>query len=135
MLLADQLLRGEVSLAAPVSTFLPATLKVPARGAKQIMSVSNRWLLQRRPVHPGEMLREEFRPDYGLTVAGLAAVWALAYFRSTLMCYRQPRGNPHSVWILAQGAVRFSRRKRHHRAFNKRICTSRRLGSQVRRRR
>jgi addiction module HigA family antidote len=26
----------------------------------------------RRPTHPGEMLREEFMPDYGLTVTGLA---------------------------------------------------------------
>lgn len=36
------------------------------------MSIPNRRPLQRRPVHPGEMLREEFLPDYGLTVAGLA---------------------------------------------------------------
>lgn len=28
--------------------------------------------LERRPTHPGEMLREEFMPDYGLTVASLA---------------------------------------------------------------
>ena len=26
----------------------------------------------RRPTHPGEMLREEFMPDFGLTVAQLA---------------------------------------------------------------
>jgi len=25
-----------------------------------------------RPIHPGEMLREDFMPDYNLTVAGLA---------------------------------------------------------------
>jgi len=25
-----------------------------------------------RPIHPGEMLREDFLPDYGLSVAGLA---------------------------------------------------------------
>ena len=25
------------------------------------------------PTHPGEMLREDFIPDYGLTVAGLAS--------------------------------------------------------------
>lgn len=36
------------------------------------MSVANRRPVQRPPVHPGEMLREEFLPDYGLTVAGLA---------------------------------------------------------------
>ena len=28
--------------------------------------------LARRPTHPGEMLREEFMPDYGLSVAKLA---------------------------------------------------------------
>ena len=29
-------------------------------------------LVARRPTHPGEMLREEFMPDFGLSVAGLA---------------------------------------------------------------
>ena len=29
-------------------------------------------LIARRPTHPGEMLREEFMPDMGLTVAALA---------------------------------------------------------------
>ena len=29
-------------------------------------------LLARRPTHPGEMLREEFMPDFGLSVAQLA---------------------------------------------------------------
>ncbi len=28
--------------------------------------------IKRRPSHPGEMLREDFLPDYGLTVSGLA---------------------------------------------------------------
>jgi addiction module HigA family antidote len=28
--------------------------------------------MKRRPTHPGEMLREDFLPDYGLTVSGLA---------------------------------------------------------------
>jgi addiction module HigA family antidote len=36
------------------------------------MSIPNSRALQRRPVHPGEMLREDFMPDYRLTVAGLA---------------------------------------------------------------
>lgn len=30
-------------------------------------------LISRQPTHPGEMLREEFMPDYDLSVAGLAA--------------------------------------------------------------
>ena len=37
------------------------------------MSIPNTEALQRRPIHPGEILREEFLPDYGLTVRGLAA--------------------------------------------------------------
>jgi addiction module HigA family antidote len=37
------------------------------------MSIPNTRQLQRRPVHPGEILREDFMPDYGLTVSGLAS--------------------------------------------------------------
>ena len=37
------------------------------------MSIPNTRTLQRRPVHPGEILREDFMPDYGLTVSGLAS--------------------------------------------------------------
>ena len=29
-------------------------------------------LISRKPTHPGEMLREEFLPDYGISVAKLA---------------------------------------------------------------
>ena len=36
------------------------------------MSIPNTRALTRRPVHPGEVLREDFLPDYGLTVRGLA---------------------------------------------------------------
>jgi len=36
------------------------------------MSIANDNQLHRRPVHPGEMLREDFMPDYRLTVSGLA---------------------------------------------------------------
>ncbi len=36
------------------------------------MTVVNRKARQIRPVHPGEILREEFLPEYGLTVAALA---------------------------------------------------------------
>lgn len=38
------------------------------------MSIPNTRPLQRRPIHPGEILREEFLPDYGLTVNELATV-------------------------------------------------------------
>ena len=36
------------------------------------MATENTGNLKRKPTHPGEMLREDFMPDYGLTVAGLA---------------------------------------------------------------
>jgi addiction module HigA family antidote len=36
------------------------------------MSIANDNPLERRPVHPGEILREDFMPDYGLTVSVLA---------------------------------------------------------------
>ena len=36
------------------------------------MSVPNNRQMKRRPTHPGEMLQEDFMPDYGLTVAALA---------------------------------------------------------------
>ena len=36
------------------------------------MSVPNTVGLKRRPTHPGEMLREDFLPDYGLSVSGMA---------------------------------------------------------------
>jgi addiction module HigA family antidote len=36
------------------------------------MSIANTGPMKRRPTHPGEMLRGDFLPDYGLTVSGLA---------------------------------------------------------------
>jgi len=36
------------------------------------MSITNTGEMTRRPTHPGEMLREDFVRDYGLTVASLA---------------------------------------------------------------
>ena len=36
-----------------------------------MMSIQNTGI-KRRPTHPGEMLREDFLPDYELTVSGLA---------------------------------------------------------------
>lgn len=37
------------------------------------MSIPNDRQLQRRPIHPGEILREDFMPDYDLSVSGLAS--------------------------------------------------------------
>ncbi|MEQ3364061.1 HigA family addiction module antitoxin [Raoultibacter massiliensis] len=36
------------------------------------MNAKEMLLIARRPTHPGEMLREEFMPDFGLSVAALA---------------------------------------------------------------
>ena len=82
------------------------------------MSIANTGVLQRRPTHPGEMLREDFLPDYGLTVAGLAG--ALGVSRQTVnellrerralspeMALRLSRlfGNSAEFWLNAQRAV------------------------------
>ena len=36
------------------------------------MSIPNTRPLERRPIHPGEVLREDFLPEYGLSVSALA---------------------------------------------------------------
>lgn len=36
------------------------------------MSIPNSKPIERRPVHPGEVLREDFLPEYGLSVTALA---------------------------------------------------------------
>lgn len=36
------------------------------------MSYPNNRIRALKPIHPGEMLREDFMPDYGLTVSQLA---------------------------------------------------------------
>ncbi|MCY7411887.1 MAG: HigA family addiction module antidote protein [Salinibacterium sp.] len=72
----------------------------------------------RRPVHPGEMLREDFMPDYGLTVVGLAeaagvsrqSVNELLRERRAVspeMALRLARlfGNSPEFWLNAQRAV------------------------------
>ncbi len=71
-----------------------------------------------RPIHPGEMLREDFLPDYGLTTTTLAA--ALGVSRQTInellrerravspeMAIRLARlfGNSPEFWLNAQRAV------------------------------
>ena len=82
------------------------------------MSIPNTGQMQRRPTHPGEILREDFLPDYGLTVAGLAE--ALGVSRQSInellrgrralspaMALRLSRlfGNTAELWLNAQRAV------------------------------
>jgi addiction module HigA family antidote len=82
------------------------------------MSILNTRERQVRPTHPGEMLREDFMPDYGLTVSGIAK--ALGVSRQTVnellrgrravspeMALRLSRlfGNTAEFWLNAQRAV------------------------------
>jgi antitoxin HigA-1 len=82
------------------------------------MSIPNTTRLNRRPTHPGEMLREDFLPDYGLTVSSLAE--AIGVSRQSIneivrerrsvspeMALRLARlfGNSPEFWLNAQRAV------------------------------
>lgn len=82
------------------------------------MSIPNTKGIERRPTHPGEMLREDFLPDYGLTVSGLAedlrvsrqSVNELLRERRAVspeMALRLSRlfGNSAEFWANAQRAV------------------------------
>lgn len=81
------------------------------------MSIANTGI-RRRPTHPGEMLREDFLPDYELTVSGLAE--AIGVSRQSVnellrerravspeMALRLSRlfGNTPDFWLNAQRAV------------------------------
>lgn len=82
------------------------------------MGILNKGLRKIRPTHPGEMLREDFLPDYKLTVSGFAN--ALGVSRQTVnevlrerravspeMALRLSRlfGNTPEFWLNAQRAV------------------------------
>jgi antitoxin HigA-1 len=82
------------------------------------MTIKNTGERNVRPTHPGEMLREDFMPDYGLTVSGFAK--ALGVSRQTVnelvrerravspeMALRLARlfGNTPEFWLNAQRAV------------------------------
>ncbi|MDR2721795.1 MAG: HigA family addiction module antidote protein [Coriobacteriaceae bacterium] len=42
------------------------------------MAEKDMQIMTRKPTHPGEVLREEFMPDYGLSVAVLAGLLAVS---------------------------------------------------------
>ena len=82
------------------------------------MSIQNTRERMVRPTHPGEMLREDFLPEYGLTVTSLAE--SLGVSRQTInellrerralspeMALRLSRlfGNTPEFWLNAQRAV------------------------------
>jgi addiction module HigA family antidote len=82
------------------------------------MSIPNTGQRRVRPTHPGEMIREDFLPDYGITVSELAE--ALGVSRQTVnellrerravspgMALRLSRlfSNSPEFWLNAQRAV------------------------------
>lgn len=82
------------------------------------MSIPNTGGMKRRPTHPGEMLREDFLPDYDLTVSTLAK--AIGVSRQSInellrerrrvspeMALRLGRlfGSTPEFWLNAQRAV------------------------------
>ena len=82
------------------------------------MSIRNTSAMKRRPTHPGVMLREDFMPPYGLTVATLAEAVGVSRqsinelllgrrVLSTEMALRFARlfGNSAEFWLNAQRAV------------------------------
>lgn len=98
------------------------------------MSVRNEGNRQIRPTHPGEMLREDYLPDFNLTTAGLAA--ALGVSRQTVnellrerrsvtptMALRLSRlfGNTPAFWLNAQRMVDLWEAEKNHRAELERI--------------
>ncbi len=82
------------------------------------MSIPNTTRMERRPAHPGEMLREDFLPDYSLTASTLAeaigvscqSINELLHERrgvSPGMALRLAKlfGNSPEFWLNAQRAV------------------------------
>ncbi len=82
------------------------------------MTIPNDTPMKRRPTHPGEILREDFMPDYCLTVSGLAD--SLGVSRQTVNELLRKRrelspetalrlsvlfGNSPELWLNLQRAV------------------------------
>jgi addiction module HigA family antidote len=104
---------SDSSIGTPMTFRSPSTTETRCE-----MSVPNTGQRTIRPTHPGEMLREDFLPDYGLTISSLAA--ALGVSRQTInellrerrsvspeMALRLSRlfGNSPEFWLDAQRAI------------------------------
>jgi len=90
------------------------------------MAVMNTKTRTVKPTHPGEMLREDFIPDYGLTAASLAET--LGVSRQTINEILRERraispsmalmlsrlfGNSPEFWLNAQRAVDLWEARKH----------------------
>ncbi|MCK5718862.1 MAG: HigA family addiction module antidote protein [Thiomargarita sp.] len=82
------------------------------------MAIPNIGMMERKPTHPGVMLREDFLHDYGLTITGLAKALGVSQQSinellrehqavSPEMALRLARlfGNSPEFWLNAQRAV------------------------------
>ena len=94
------------------------TLKSRITTKRADMAINNTGERKVRPIHPGEMLREDFLPDYGMTPSAFAA--ALGVSRQTVNELLNERravtpvmalslallfGNTPQFWLNAQAAV------------------------------
>ena len=101
---------------------------------ENFMSIENKEVREIAPTHPGEMLREDFMPDYGLTTASLAE--AIGVSRQTIneilrerramtpaMALRLSRlfGNTPEFWLNAQRAYDLWQAQKSYRRDIKRI--------------
>jgi len=82
------------------------------------MSIPNTIRMNRRPTHPGEMLREDYLPDFGLTATSLAEAIGVSR-QSVNELLRERRsvspsmalrfaklfGNSPEFWLNAQRSV------------------------------
>lgn len=98
------------------------------------MSIRNEGKRQIRPTHPGEMVREDYLPDFNLTTASLAT--ALGVSRQTVnelllerrsvtptMALRLSRlfGNTPTFWLNAQRTLDLWEAEKKHREELERI--------------
>lgn len=90
------------------------------------MTISNTKPRQIKPTHPGEMLREDFLPDFGLSATALAesigvsrqTVYELLHERRAVSPEMAVRlsclfGNSAEFWMKAQNAVDLWEAKRN----------------------
>src|SRR5437762_13663997 len=85
---------GESAFASQTATRSMSRSPITIRLRGNEMSLPNRGQRKVRPTHPGEMLREDFIPDYRLTIAGLEIgrascrervwIWGVGVFHSRL---------------------------------------------------
>ena len=98
------------------------------------MAIKNTGVITVNPIHPGEMLHEDFLPDYGMTPTAFAA--ALGVSRQTVNELLNERravtpvmalslarlfGNMPQFWLTAQAAVDLWEARRRSKAKLSRI--------------